>query len=560
MGEDMTQAAATSTQIPKVLDPTKFPATLEVRGELWISTHTLERLNKEAEASGSGTKYANTRNLVAGTAKIQGRLDDVRNRELKFQPWQVLGLEDRCASPYEALRYIQQHAFFAQDKGLVVPKENVVKRVMESGQALRNSWKSGQGMITDGVVVKVNDYKVIKSMGLKSTSPRWACAYKFPSETAETTVQDVVWQIGRSGVATPVGISEPVNLSGSMVSRFTINNITYIRNLGLRIGDKVSVTKAGEVIPFIQHVTFSNPKGVDVNPPTVCPECGTAMEVETDPSSDITKVYCPNEKCPARVREYLKFISDRKILDIDGLGDELADRLARRGVTNLAELYAWCARSETFLAEKGEEAFNAALRKNGISVAAVKKLMKSLNEAKTQRSFDRWLVALGIEGIGSTICKQMAIHLALEPADLGSLRTKIDTLAKSPFDGLGEKKLATLALWFANDENVQMLTNLVTLGVVPVPLTKKMTDGPTPLTGMTICITGTFPWDRDLIMDKLIGLGAKKGGVTKKLTYLLAGTEPGPKKIVMANSLGLQIVDIVWLKKVLEDNKISMTE
>lgn len=257
VGEDVTAQVFASPSIPKVLSD-NFPNTpVEIRGEAFICNHVFDRLNAEAKAVGD-KPYANPRNLAAGTLKLKN-LEEVAKRDIRFQPWEVHGLPENPLGASYDLEFLAANNKFGQPRWRqalirrVRNPKDLEKAISDVANERDTVWHKGLGMQTDGIVFKVENKDLRKKLGHGSKFPNWACCFKWAGESAETTLIDVVWQVGRSGIISPVGILEPTNVSGSLISRVSLNNISYIRNMNLEIGCRVEITKGGEVIPKINR-------------------------------------------------------------------------------------------------------------------------------------------------------------------------------------------------------------------------------------------------------------------------------------------------------------------
>ena len=586
-GEDVTAAAMTILDVPKTLPNPQLPATLEIRGEVFVTQSVFERLNQEMQAAGK-EPYKNPRNLASGSLKLKDARE-VAKRGLSFMPWQVLGLEppegetvpdvanpnipmeDRLASrPFlglehsQALEYVHTLCGTRQPYLWRVYRKEDLWDAVEKHRVLRDTlWSGGLGMATDGIVIKVEENSIRKVLGLGTKSPRWAVAFKYPSQVATTKLLGVTWQVGRTGRLTPVAELDPVMCSGTTVARANLNNLTYIRTeLGNpKINDMISIFKGGEIIPQVQSVITRSVNGIEITGPKECPACGGPVKVETSSSKtrDNVSHICTNLSCPGRMSAHFVYIGKREVMDIEGLGDVLALRFVTEGVApSLGYLWMWGNEAQEMVT-MDQKAYEASVAEAGFSVVQLNTLIKSLEKAKTA-PWDRWLQGLGLPGVARETAKAMASFLGLGREDLVNLPGKILSLSPGDFEGLGPITLRDLHEW-ALQPSVEMdLRLLYDAGVRPFS-TVVSAGADAPLSGYTICITGEFPEDREKIKAKLSALGAiTKNGVSKKVNLLLVGTSPGQTKLTKAADLKIQTEGKEWLVQALKNGGMEMAD
>jgi DNA ligase (NAD+) len=405
---------------------------------------------------------------------------------------------------------------------------------LDQAEAFIDLWEEKRKQLdfdTDGVVVKLDGDVQRAALGATARTVRWAVAYKFPPEGRTTVVRDVVVQVGRTGVLTPVAELEPVALSGSTVSRATLHNFDEVERLDLRIGDTVWVTKGGEVIPkVVGVVTFERPTNAEpVAVPTHCPSCETDVVREEGEVA----LRCPNPHCPDVVAAKLRHFSSRGAMEIEGLGGKKLDQLVAAGlVTDEASLWDLDAETLAELPRWQETSAN--------------KLLVEL-EAARSRPLHRLLFALGVPGIGERVAKQLARRFPSLPALAAARAEEIEAI-----DGVGPSLSSSLTKWFADDRNRSLIDRLRSRGIDPEE--EEIDDtGEQPLTGMTIVVTGTLSRSRREVKARLEGLGAKVvGSVSKKTTHLLAGTDAG-SKVAKARSLGIDVMDEEALERLIEE-------
>lgn len=569
VGEDVTQAAMAILDVPHEIDKVMLPPDLEVRGEVFFTRQQFARLNAEVAAAGKDA-YKNSRNLASGTLKLKDPRE-VAKRRLSFQPWQVLGLEPASWVPdtaegmarlgyripdgfehTQALEWWSQHSHRRQHQSLRVYDRAHLRDAIEKARVLRDTlWADIIGD-TDGIVIKVEEHHIRKELGVSTGVPNWAIAFKFPAERATTVLNGVTWQVGRTGKLTPVAELNPVLVSGSTVARASLSNVTYMTNLGIQIGDTVSIYKGGEVIPQVEGVHTPGESREPVQVPDVCPECGEALLSETTEESGITQLYCENPFCPGRLISHLTYVGARACLDIEGLGDVLSEQFVRQGIVcNLGSLWEWANDTQTFLDAYGEAALRSACEDAGFGMAQTLDLLRGCTKARTA-GWDSWLMALGIPGVAKELSKALAAYLILQPEDLPNLTTRLLELAPKQVEGLGIEKLKGIAAWAQDPRAVQCLQQLHDAGVRP-RCTVEVREGDQPLKGYTICITGEFGPERTRLQKQLEGLGAQcKSGVSKKVNLLLVGEGAGRNKTAKAAELGIQQEGREWLVRIFQ--------
>jgi DNA ligase (NAD+) len=558
-GEDITAAIAATDSIPNELPEEFFPDTVvEIRGEIYIKSTVLDKLNAEIEAKG-GKPYANVRNLAAGTIKLKDT-KEVKRRQLSFRPWQVFGLDVTGAAALEYLYNKGKLGYrgFVQPEIIRIHSKDQIRGAIALAAKLRDSlWSQGLSMITDGIVLKVDDPAIRAKLGAGTKAVKWAIAYKFQALQDATTLLSVEWQVGRTGKLTPVGIVEPVNLGGAIIQKASLCNWSLMSDLKLQPGCKVQICRSGDVIPQItvrldpevEHPTkFREPRS--------CPSCGGEITSYKDESSKIISHWCENPECPGQLSEYLAYLGGRTILDIDGLGNEIAKKFVEDEIVrDLGDLFLWHQSIAPYLNEPG---FDEVVKEAGMPVAQIRTLIGGLSNALV-RPWDRWLTALGIPGIGKTFGQTVGMTLKLQSEDLPNLPGKLLALKEDTIEGIGAKKLKAIAEWAKAPATLEVLAKLHTAGVRPTPLIVAASSEGGPLSGYVIVISGEFEEDRDAISKKLASLGAvMKSGVSKKVNLLLLGSAPGKSKIAKAKELGIRTETREWLVKVLAEGGMAL--
>jgi len=557
-GEDITAQVYACPEIPATISSTNFPAkTLEVRGEIVMRKSTLEELNAKFTKLGQKT-YSSTRNLAAGTMKLKmtGTPEYVANtkktiaeRRISVRTWDCIG-ERLPDSRFERLTLLAKDGFSKPEGVIVHKRENVLSTL----HALLAQNKKSD-IQADGVVMKVDSVGACQKLGLASKYTNYQTCFKPQSAAGTTYLRRVVWQIGRQGKLTPVAECDPVPLAGAMVTRASLNNMTWINNLGLRIGAKVEMLRSGDVIP--QIVKVLDDTGTDIVPPTKCPECGSKLETLND--TGIETLWCKNMDCPGQVRDYLTFIGDRDNLEIDGLGPDMASRLVADGyVRTIGELFTFQCEAKNGITALGQEKFEKAMVKKGFSGAAVVKMVASMENAKTA-DWDRWIAALGVPMLGRTLGKVLAITLKLDSDDMSNLCKKLASIINKDIEGIGVRKREMIVSWANEPRSQQICQELYNCGVRPKSAVVISPTGATPLAGIAFAITGEFTEDRESITRKLVSLGAtSKSGVSKNCNLLIKGSMPGKTKLQKAIQLGVKIVEVDWLVETLQKNGIAL--
>ena len=598
-GEDVTAAAMTIADVPHTLDRVMFPPNMEVRGEVFLTRQRFAEINAEMLAQGK-EPYKTSRNLASGTLKSHD-LAEVARRGLRFQPWQVIGLgpdewlqpvrmedgkwvqtadgrqryapkpgeglEDVATvsypqglEPAEALHWYAQWTRTRQFQGQLVFNKEDLPDAIEQGRKLRDGlWADVIGD-TDGLVIKVASEALRKQLGDDGHLPRWAIAYKFPAMRATTKLNEITWQVGRTGKLTPVAELEPVVCGGTLNSRANLNNWTYLSNLGVQLNDLITIFRGGEVIPQVEGVAEPGAERLTPVKPTVCPWCHEPLTEEITKDSGILHLSCGNPFCQGRMISHLTYLASRACLDIEGLGDVLAEQLVLQGVvSNLGDLWGWADESQAYIDQAGEDAFRAACTEAGFPAAQCVTLVAGCRKAKTA-GWDLWLMALGIPSIAKELGKALAAFLNLGADDLPNLPNRLLDLAPKQVDGLGGERIKEIAAWARDPRAIACLNQLYAAGVRPTG-TVVIKEGPQPLAGEVILVTGEFGPEREHLKKQLEGLGAvTKSGVSSKLTLVLAGDGAGQaklSKIAELNASPKQLIKIrtegrEWLIKVFE--------
>jgi DNA ligase (NAD+) len=530
VGEDVTPNLRTIKTIPLRLRPTSFDKLrmtgLEVRGEVYLRKSDFERLNGEREREGLPA-FANPRNAASGGVR---QLDPAltAKRRLSFFAYQLAVDDGDGSAPktqWEALERLRSLGF---------PVNPYVQRAATLDEVIEYCTKSERERDSldyeiDGVVVKVNDFAQQERLGVVARDPRWAIAFKFKPREARTKLVDIAITVGRTGTLNPSAVLTPVQIGGVTVKSATLHNVDYIKNNDIRIGDTVLVTRAGDVIPRVVGPVLSQRSGRErkFKMPERCPVCGS----DVDHPPDEAMARCTNAACPAQAYERLRHFASRGAMDIEGIGDVLAQQLTELNlVRDIADTYKL---NETALADVPR-----------MGKKSIENLLRNI-EASKQRGPARLLYGLGIRFVG-TRTAQILVD------DLGTIDAIADadeeTLQRS--EGIGPEVARSVALFFKQQPNREMIERLRDAGVV-MSAPKRVKTGEA-LTGKTFVLTGTLPnLTREQAMEMIVAAGGKvTGSVSKKTDYVVAGSEPG-SKLSKAEKLGIDILDEAALQELL---------
>ena len=526
-GDDVTDNVKTIRCIPLVLPGTGYPNEFEIRGEILMPWKVFERLNAEREAA-EEPLFANPRNAASGTLKSQNSAL-VASRQLDSYLYYLLGEDLPCDGHYENLQEAARWGFKIS-QGM-----KKVKTLQEIYDYI-NYWdaeRKNLPVATDGIVLKVNSLRQQRSLDFTAKSPRWAIAYKYKAERTCTRLNEVTFQVGRTGAVTPVANMDPVQLAGTTVKRATLNNEDFIRSFDLHIGDYVYVEKGGEIIPKIVGVDIDR-RPIIAQPVsfiTHCPECGTRLVRYEGESA----WYCPNDAgCPPQIKGRIEHFISRRAMNIDSIGPETVDDFYRQGlVRNVADLY-------TIDVQQ--------INGDGSRQKSAMKIIKGI-EASKQVPFERVVFALGIRFVGETSAKLLARHFK----DVDSLMgAKLDDLTE--IDGIGEVMAKSIMTYFANPQNRDIVERLRGYGL-QMALGKDQTAvASDKLAGKSIVISGVFQHhSRDEYKQLIEQHGGKNvGSISGKTSFILAGDNMGPSKLQKAEKLGIPLVSEDDFLKIIE--------
>lgn len=525
IGEDVTANLRTIKTVPLRLRTMTPDAALfvEARGEVYLRKSDFEKLNAAREREGLPI-FANPRNAASGGVR---QLDPAltAQRRLSFFAYQIVA-DESLHSQWEALRKLQTLGF---------PVNPNIARAQTLDEVLDycRDWEAKRDELDyeiDGVVVKVDDFALQERLGVVARDPRWAIAFKFKPREARTKLLDVAVSVGRTGTLNPNAVLKPVQIGGVTVKSATLHNIDYIKNNDIRIGDTVLVTRAGDVIPRVVGPVVAERTGKErrFKMPDRCPVCGA--DVDHPPGEAMSR--CTNAACPAQVYERVRHFASRGAMDIEGLGDVMAQQLTELGLArDIADVY------------KLDRAALEQVPRTGPK--SIENLLRNIEGSK-RRGLARLLYGLGIRFVGT----QTAQILASDFGTIDAIAAATDAeLQRS--EGIGPEVAGSVALFFKQKANREMVARLQRAGIdMTAPKRARAADGK--LSGKTVVLTGTLPnLTREAATELIVAAGGKvTGSVSKKTDYVVAGDEPG-SKLAKAESLGISVIDEDGLCKLL---------
>ena len=517
-GDEVTSNIRTIKSIPLILNA-DFLSNFEIRGEIILPIEGFQKMNQERLENGEET-YRNPRNTASGSLKLQDS-GEVAKRPLDCLLYQVVSNERTYSTHFESLEA-------SREAGFKVPDTIILASSIDEVFHFVNKWDQKRHDLpyeTDGVVIKVNNLQQQEELGYTAKSPRWAIAYKFKAAQVTTVLEEITYQVGRTGAITPVANLEPVQLAGTTVKRASLHNADQIEKLDIRVHDTVFVEKGGEIIPKIIAVDFSKRKEYSQSTlyATHCPECHTALIRSTGDA----KHYCPNTYgCAPQITGRIQHFISRKAMDIDGLGGETVDLLRKEGlIENYADLYDLQVPQVIPLERMAEK--------------SAQNMIDGIKKSK-EIPFEKVLFALGIRFVGETVAKKLAKHFK-----------SIDNLMTASFEALisvdeiGDRIAASI-LEFSNDiGNMQLIHRLKYHGV-QLKISEKDLIGQTDkLQGKVFVVSGVFyKMTRNELKKSIEDNGGKvSSSISKKTTFVIAGDKMGPSKKTKAEDLGLTIIN-----------------
>ena len=519
VGDDVTRNVRTIRSIPLLLpEGADYPKSFEIRGEILMPWQSFEALNQQREAR-EETLFANPRNAASGTLKSKNSAV-VAQRKLDAYLYELHASDDAATGHYASLQKARSWGFKISEATRVAHTLDEVFQFIDYWDTMRKELP----VATDGIVLKVDNFNQRERLGFTAKSPRWAIAYKFQAERGRTLLNEVTFQVGRTGAVTPVANMDPVQLAGTIVKRASLHNADIIAQLDLHLGDYVYVEKAGEIIPQIVGVDTearSFMPGPKVVFRTTCPECGTPLVRYEGEAAH----YCPNDtQCPPQLKGRIEHFISREAMNIDSLGPETVATLFERGILrDAADLYALT--------------IDQLMGMDGTREKSARRLIDGIAQSR-EVSFDRVLFALGIRFVGKVVAKLLARQFktidALQAATLDQL---LET------EGVGAIIAQSVQEYFSKQDNLDLVRRLREAGLqMELPETQLSS---TLLQGMSIVISGTFTHHSREEYKAIIEANGGKNvsSISKKTTFILAGENMGPSKLEKAQKLGVEIVD-----------------
>ena len=524
-GDDVTANIKTIKSVPLKLKG-DYPAFFEIRGEIVLPFEGFKKMNEERLALGE-EPYRNPRNTASGSLKLQDS-SEVSKRPLECLLYSLVGEKLPVHTQFEGLEK-------ASRWGFKVPKAAKIARSLDEVMEFVSYWDIHRHELpyeTDGVVVKVNNLQQQEELGYTAKAPRWAMAYKFKAEQVSTKLNEITYQVGRTGAITPVANLVPVELAGTTVKRASLHNADQIAKLDIREQDIVYVEKGGEIIPKIIGVDFTQRPSLSVPTEYVktCPECDTVLVRQEGDA----KHYCPNyEGCPPQIIGRIQHYISRKALDIEGLGGETVALLVMNGlITNYADLYTLTTEQITPLERMAEKSAD-----NLVAGVAASKAIP----------FERVLFGLGIRYVGETVAKKLAKHYKNINALANASEVELITV-----DEIGDRIANSVVSFFSSEENATTLERLKLYGVQLEVSAEKLENQTDILAGKTFVVSGVFERVSRNELKKLIedNGGKVSSSISAKTAYVVAGSNMGPSKLAKAEKLEVSII--------LEDDFLQM--
>ena len=516
-GDEVTANIKTINTVPLQLKG-EFPERFDIRGEIVLPIEGFLKMNEE-RIENEEEPYKNPRNTASGSLKLQDSAE-VAKRPLECLLYSIIGNNLNLESQFDGLEK-------ARSWGFKVPQEAKLVHSIDEVLHYINYWDEHRFNLPfeiDGVVVKVNNLHQQDELGFTSKAPRWAMAYKFKAEQVSTLLNEITYQVGRTGAITPVANLDPVQLAGTIVKRASLHNADQIEKLDIRIGDTVFVEKGGEIIPKIIAVDLTQrpENSVPTEYIKYCPECNTELERLAGEA----KHYCPNYNgCPTQVAGRIQHYISRKAMDIDGLGGETVTLLVKEGlINNYSDLYELTVEKVIPLERMAQK--SAVNLVNGI-------------EASKQIPFERVLFALGIRYVGETVAKKLAKHY--KSIDALMFASILDLVT---VDEIGERIAQSVVAFFSSEENKQIIERLRSFGVQLEISADKLANQTEKLKGQTFVVSGVFETISRNELKKLIedNGGKVSSSISSKTSFLIAGDKMGPSKRAKAESLNINII------------------
>jgi DNA ligase (NAD+) len=516
-GDEVTANIKTIKSVPLKLKG-DFPAIFDIRGEIVLPFEGFIKMNEERLEAGEEL-YRNPRNTASGSLKLQDSAE-VAKRPLDCLLYNITGSNLGFDTQFEGLEKARQMGFKVPNAAKLVSSVDAIFKFIEYWDVHRHDLP----FETDGVVIKVNNLQQQEELGYTAKAPRWAMAYKFKAEQVSTRLNEITYQVGRTGAITPVANLEPVELAGTTVKRASLHNADQIEKLDIREGDVVYVEKGGEIIPKIIAVDFSK-RPIGSRPTqyiTLCPECETVLERQEGDA----KHYCLNYKgCNTQIIGRIQHYISRKAMDIEGLGGETVALLVNEGlISNYSDLYALTKEQVLPLERMAEKSAENLV--NGI-------------EASKQIPFERVLFAIGIRFVGETVAKKLAKHY--KSIDAIADASAEDLIA---VDEIGDRIADSVEAFFSSEDNKENIEKLRSYGLQLEISAEKLANQTDKLKGQSIVVSGVFETVSRTELKKMIedNGGKVSSSISAKTNFLVAGDKMGPSKLAKAETLGVQVI------------------
>ncbi len=528
-GDEVTANIKTIRSIPHRLSGSGYPDSFEIRGEVFMHKQAFERLNKE-RMENDEVPYANPRNFAAGTVKLQDS-SEVAKRPLDCFIYFLYTEQRLFRSHWESLQAIKNWGFNTCEHQKLCSNIDEVLNFIHFWDEKRHQLSYD----IDGIVLKVNSYAQQEELGFTAKSPRWAIAYKYKAQEVETILEQVTYQVGRTGAVTPVANLKPVLLAGTTVKRATLHNANEINRLDLYQGDTVLVEKGGEIIPKIIGVnTLKRPENaVKISYPNTCPECGTTLIREDGEVA----YYCPNDEgCPPQIVGRIQHFISRKAMNIDGIGAETIEAFYRQGfVKQISDLYT--------LHEKRTEL----MKLERFGEKSINNMLAGIEKSKVM-PFEKVLFGLGIRFVGETVAKKLALHFRSIEALMSATLEELTAV-----DEIGGRIAESLRAYFEEPAHVEQIQLLKSFGLQFESIQKEIILSGNQLEGLNFIISGVFErYSRDELKDLIESYGGKiLSSISSKLNYLVAGENMGPSKLEKAQKLNIPIISDEELLKMI---------
>ncbi len=527
VGEDVTQNLRTIFSIPMQLSE---PLNLTVRGEVYMPRAVFERINLARESAGQAL-LANPRNAAAGSLRqLDPKIAAERKLDIfvfNFQEGSLYLDGREPVSHIETLARLADLGFKTLENTAVSKSpEGVIAHIEKLGKL-----RDGLAYDIDGVVIKINDLATRRVLGEGTNTPKWAVAYKFPPEQKQTKLEDIVVAVGRTGVLTPTAVLSPVRLAGTTVSRATLHNYELIRERDIRIGDIVTVQKAGDIIPEVvkSHPELRAPDVTEFFMPAVCPSCGEPVFYDADEGA---ATRCTNSRCPAQLSRSIEHFASKDAMSIDGLGPQIVEALLKEGlITDAADLYSLTVEDVAKMERMGEK--------------SAQNLIDAIEKSKNA-GLERLIYALGIRNVGEVAAAALAAHYGTLEAVQKATVEELCTI-----EDFGLITAECVTNFFSHPQNVDLCERLTAAGLLTVSTAKPVDDL---FKGLTFVLTGTLPtMSRDEAGAKIKAAGGKVSGSVSAKTHFVVAGEAAGSKLTKARTLGVPVIDEETLLRMIEE-------